>query len=221
MEEQRLALADAVFAPGPFVSESTRVSSPANIKFLETSYGAYVPDAIPRKSGHDRRMRFLFVGSFGVRKGAPTLLDAWEKADIDAELIIVGKIEPQVQAQFDALQDERLRYVGYRKDIEAVYAQSDVLVFPSLEEGGPQVTYEAAGYAMPSIVTAMGGGRIADDSNAIIVPDSNCDALAAALVRLGEDRELTQTMGHAARKAAMHFDWHKVSKQRLTLLENL
>lgn len=218
-EEQRLALADFAFAPGPFVGKSIRLHSPTEIHTLETSYGAHVPKRAPDRPRQSRPVRFLFVGLFGVRKGAHTLLDAWKKADIDAELHIAGTISPEMRPRLDATEDDRLRFLGYQADIGAVYSQSDVFVFPSLEEGGPQVTYEAAGYGLPLIVTAMGGGRIADMDNAIIVPDSDSDALAEALVRLSTDWELTATMGRAARRAALQFDWSEVAKQRLKLLD--
>lgn len=218
-EEQRLALADFAFAPGPFVGDSIRRSSPSDVGILETSYGAYVPKRAPDRIRQTRPMRFLFVGLFGVRKGAHTLLDAWKKTDIEAELYIVGTISPEMQARLDATEDDRLRYLGYRADIGAVYSQADVFVFPSLEEGGPQVTYEAASYGLPLVVTAMGGGRIADVENAIIVPSSDSDALANAFVRLNADRELAEAMGRAARSAALQFDWPEVARQRLALLD--
>ena len=97
------------------------------------------------------------------------------------------------------------------KEIEA-----DAFVFPSLEEGGPQVTYEAAGHALPLVVTPMGGGRIADDSNAIIIEPGDADALATALTRLAQDGDLRSRLGAAARMAAPQYDWRAVARQRLT-----
>ncbi len=90
--------------------------------------------------------------------------------------------------------------------------------FPSLEEGGPQVCYEAAAHGLPMIVTPMGGGRIANETNAIIVPSQNPGALAAALREMAANPDLRRRMGAAARVASLEFAWPKVAERRLAQL---
>ena len=64
-----------------------------------------------------------------------------------------------------------------------------MFVFPTLEEGDPQVTYEAAGCGLPILTTPMGAGRlIEDESNGLIVKPCDVDALAEALWRLVNSR---------------------------------
>ena len=217
-EEERLQLADLAFAPGPFVSSSIRSFSGAQTKLVETSYGAYLPEEGPATDRVPGPTRFIFVGSFGLRKGARMLLDAWEKAGLKAELQIVGSVEPLFADRVEAMAGQNVRFLGYRSDIAQAYREADVFVFPSLEEGGPQVTYEAAAHGMPLVVTPMGGGHVADENTAIVVEPGDSDALAAALTRLDADADLRREMGRSARQAAARFDWGAVSRQRLEAL---
>jgi glycosyltransferase involved in cell wall biosynthesis len=99
----------------------------------------------------------------------------------------------------------------------------DAFVFPSLEEGGPQVTYEAAAYGLPLIVTPMGGGWIAKDAskdgakngaNALVVPPADTGALTEALIRLHEDDDLCRALGAQALADAPCYGWDQVADRR-------
>lgn len=227
-EADRIAIADAIFAPGPFVEDSIRQTAPAVPQLLPASYGAYLPrDPVTRQAGvTDRPVRFLFVGSVGLRKGAHILMDAWRRAALPAELWIAGSIEKQLLAS--GLQDQLLgtlpdsvRFLGHVSDIGAVYRAADVFVFPSLEEGGPQVTYEAAAYGLPLLVTPMGGGWIAKHGvNALVVPAADVDALAQALTQLHASEDLRLSFGAQAGRDAQNYTWDRVADRRRQALLN-
>lgn len=165
-------------------------------------------------------MRFLFVGSVSLRKGAHILMEAWRRAGLPAELWIAGKIERHIAAQdlrdrFLGRIPETVKFLGHVPDIGQVYRDVDAFVFPSLEEGGPQVTYEAAAYGLPLIVTPMGGGWIAkDEGNALIVPPADTEALAEALIRLHEDDDLRRALGAQALSDAPYYGWDRVADRR-------
>ena len=221
-ENERIALAHAAFAPGPFVESSIRGNSPSLPVILDTSYGAYLPGAAPPDRRERPRLRFVFVGTIGVRKGVHTLIEAWRLAGLDATLDFAGSPEPWIAERYLADPPPGVRHLGYVQDVGALYRDADVFVFPSLEEGGPQVTYEAAGHGLPSVVTPMGGGRIARDRrNALVVPPSDAEALAVALTELARDAELRAELGAAAREDAARYDWSVVGRQRLAALGTL
>jgi glycosyltransferase involved in cell wall biosynthesis len=222
-EAARLRLADAVFAPGPFVEPSIRDTTPACPAILPASYGTYLPVCPPVQRGGrpaGRPLRFLFVGSVSLRKGAHTLMEAWRRAGLPAELWIAGKIERHIAAQdrrerFLGRIPDTVRFLGHVPDIAQVYRDVDAFVFPSLEEGGPQVTYEAAAHGLPLIVTPMGGGWIAKEgANALVVPPADAEALAEALVRLHEDDDLRRTLGAQALADVPYYGWDQVADRR-------
>lgn len=226
-EADRLALADAVFAPGPFVEDSIRATTAHVPRILPASYGTYLPSDPPNRmpgEAAQRPLRFLFVGSVGLRKGAHTLIEAWRRAALPAELWIAGAYEPllatpEARRKFLGSLPETVRFLGHVSDIGQIYRAADVFVFPSLEEGGPQVTYEAAAYGLPLIVTPMGAGWIArDGANAIVVPPSDADALADALTRLHAAEALRLDLGAQALRDAADYAWQRVADRRRAAL---
>lgn len=224
-DTDRVALADAVFAPGPFVAPSIEASCGTVPPLLQVAYGTHLPTSppAPRLADPGRPLRFLFVGFLALRKGVHVLLDAWRKADLSAELWLAGgNTEPWIEQNWLAHLPDTVQRLGHRSDIDRLYAQADVFVFPSLEEGGPQVCYEAAAHGLPLVVTPMGGGRIAaQDETALIVPPSDSDALAEALVRLHDRADLRLQLGQGALHAADEFSWPNVAARRKEALSGL
>jgi glycosyltransferase involved in cell wall biosynthesis len=222
-DDRRLDLSNAVFAPGPQVSPSIRARRPdiAAAMIIEASYGCLVPDAVPQRPVRKSPLVFLFVGTLGVRKGATHLLQAWKKARLDADLWIAGNIDASFKPHLPDLVSDRVTFFPYRMDIATLYQQADVFVFPSLEEGGPQVTYEAAAFGLPLIVTRAGGGRIANADTALEVDASSSGALVEAMTRLAGDADLRRSLGDAARRASLHYAWDKVALRRLADLKQV
>ena len=223
-ERRRLSLADFVFAPNRFVEESLEETGISTYQVLPTSYGAYLPrrpaTALDEPATRGRRLRFLFVGLVCVRKGAHRLLEAWRDAHIPGELVICGAVDPFVAERYaEELADPSVHVIGFQPDIDAHYASSDVFVFPSLEEGGPQVCYEAAAHGLPQVTTAIGGGRIAQDGrNALVVEPDSTEALVGALRKLAGDAGLRHELGTTARRDAREFAWPEVAARRHELL---
>jgi glycosyltransferase involved in cell wall biosynthesis len=220
IEDESLELReyDYIFAPNPEVEASlSRLGIPAE-RILPTSFG-WNPDrfrdSVP-ETRLDHGVRALFVGSISVRKGIPDLLAAWRDAQLDGELVLVGRVEPAIAELVDQhLQDGRVRLAGYLDDVGSMYLASDLFVFPTLEEGGPQVTYEAAGCGLPVITTPMGTARLVEgDHSGIVVDARDRDQLFDALRRLGSDADLRSRYGAAAKAAASDFDYRLVGRTR-------
>lgn len=113
-----------------------------------------------------------------------------------------------------------IEHIAYTKDIGEVYRRADLFVFPSLEEGGPMVTYEAMAHGIPPLVTAMGAGAVMRDGiDGIVLPDFDVDAWAAKMTEMAENREKRAEMGRNARQRAAEFTWKEVAARRAGLLE--
>lgn len=226
-ETVRVGLADLIFAPGPFVEQSIREVEKEVPQIAPVSYGSYLPTGPISKSIDQptkRPLRFLFVGSVGLRKGAHVLMEAWRRAALPAELWIAGSIEKHIathdlQSRFLGNIPDSVRFLGHVSDMSALYREVDAFVFPSLEEGGPQVTYEAAAHGIPLIVTPMGGGWIArDQATALVVPPADAEALAQALTRMHDDATLRLELGTQALADAPHYAWDQVADRRRKVL---
>ena len=92
---------------------------------------------------------------------------------------------------------------GHREDMPAVFAASHVVALPSFyREGVPKVLIEAAACGRPIVTTDMPGCReiVEDGVNGLLVPPHDPAALAAALLRLLEDKELRTESGMRGRQ---------------------
>lgn len=222
-ETDELALYDYVFASNPEVERSLLDLGIRPDQILSTTFG-WRPERFAEASPIERHPEFraVFVGRIGVRKGVPELLEAWASLDVPGELVLVGPVDDEIAPLVERhARDGRVRLWGYADNPGSIYEGSDVFVFPTLEEGGPQVTYEAAGCGLPVVTTPMGAARLVEDGRTgLVVPPASPARIADALRRLAEDHALRAACGAAARQAASDFDYGLVGARRARLLRD-
>ncbi len=157
----------------------------------------------------EHRVVILAVSRLVRHKGYPELLAAMR--DIDAELWVVGErlasdhgedMAPYFAA---AGLGDRLRLLGYRRDVAAIMAASDVFVLPSHFEGLPMSVIEAMLTGLPVVATHIRGPReqVVAGETGLLVPPATVAPLAAALRQMVEERGLRYRMGDAGRTRAM------------------
>jgi glycosyltransferase involved in cell wall biosynthesis len=154
----------------------------------------------------------LYVGPLHYWKGLHYLLDMIPKLTIPgARLTIVGRAEPDWAPYFmpriEAL-GERVRYVPgvAHAEMEGVYADADVLVFPSLVGGIGLVCYEAMATGLP-VITSDGDVVIRNGVDGLSVPLADMDAWRQALTDLAGDRDRRRALGAAGADRVKAFSW--------------
>lgn len=91
-------------------------------------------------------------------------------------------------------------FLGYRTDLPAIVAGSDVAVLSSANEGTPVALIEAAAGGVPAVATRVGGVTdVVCPEGGILVAPGDPVAFAAALVRFAHDPSLRQNAGASAR----------------------
>jgi glycosyltransferase involved in cell wall biosynthesis len=217
-EREELALATIVSSPSPHVTSSLELGGVEAERIVQTSYG-WDP---ARFAGKDRliepdgRVTVLFAGTACVRKGAHLLLEAWAKAGIDGRLILCGNADRLIRQRCGVHLDRRdVHVLGDVVHMGSVYRSCDFIVFPTLEEGSPLVTYEAMGHGIPILTSPIGAGDIVrHEREGIVCEPYDRDGLIAAMRRLAKDRELRESLGRSARQRADEFTWDKVGARR-------
>ncbi len=142
-------------------------------------------------------------------KGYPELLAAMR--DVPAELWVVGErlasdhgedMEPYFAAS--GLGD-RLRRLGYREDVPAILAASDIFVLPSHFEGLPMSVIEAMLCGLPVVATDIRGPReqVVEGETGFLVAPAQAHPLAAALRLLAQDASLRHRFGAASLARAL------------------
>jgi len=219
-EDEQLALADYIFSPSPLVQKSLLESGVAAAKIISTSFGwspARFPGAAVRTPPpHEAGVTLLFVGSISVRKGAHILLQAWEEAKIKGKLVLCGKLDDAIRIRCGhILNRPDVVLVDFQADIGPYYAEADIFVFPTLEEGGPLVTYEAMAHGLPVIVSPMGAGAIVRDKiDGLVVSDLTPGRWADEMQKLASDGDLRNSMRPAAGERAQAFTWDRAGASR-------
>ncbi len=95
-----------------------------------------------------------------------------------------------------------VRFLGPRRDAFELLAASDVVVIPSILEGGSIVMLEALALARPVVATRVGGlpEVIQDGVNGLLVPARNAPALADAICAMLANPARARAMGEAGRE---------------------
>jgi glycosyltransferase involved in cell wall biosynthesis len=120
----------------------------------------------------------------------------------DTRFAIVGdgELRQELEAQVDRLgMRGAVTFTGWQRDVVSAYADSDVLVISSVNEGTPFTVIEAMATGCPVVATAVGGLPDFLDHGALgaLVPSGDAKALAEAIVRMlrqPPDAEQLRTM---------------------------
>jgi len=124
-----------------------------------------------------------------------------------ARFIIVGDgiLRPALEQQAKKLGiTDRVLFTGWRRDLPRVYADLDVLVISSDNEGTPVSAIEAMASGCPVVATRVGGlpDLIADYETGVLVPPGNAEQLASAVLRVLHDPEMARNISRHAMSAA-------------------
>lgn len=152
-----------------------------------------------------------FVGQITEHKGIGSFLRMAHSLTGDHLCFLVaGECRDPARApgayDLDRLQreiggDKRIRYLGYRRDIENVFRTTDILVVPS-RWGEPfgLINIEAGAAGIPVVATRDGGipEIIRDGDNGVLVDVADEPGLAAAVRKLVDDPGLRMRMGSRA-----------------------
>jgi glycosyltransferase involved in cell wall biosynthesis len=149
------------------------------------------------------------VGRLVAEKGYPELFAAVSRLGPHFHLVAIGPEDPEKEDALPRrmLDDARaagVHILGWRDDLESLYAAMDVFVLASHREGLPRSAMEAAAMALPVVATDIRGCRqvVEDGETGLLVPVRDPEALRAALERVGEDGRLRARMGEAGRRRA-------------------
>ena len=123
-----------------------------------------------------------------------------------ARFVIVGDGEERGRLEADAAARglaAHIHWLGWRGDLPAIYADLDVVVLTSRNEGTPVSLIEAQAAGRAVVATEVGGVAdiVVPPKRGILVPDGDHGALARAVLDLLADDERRHAMGAAGRAA--------------------
>src|SRR5208283_380502 len=107
-------------------------------------------------------LRVLTVGTVGLRKGSPYVLEAAKQLTGKAVFRMVGGIGVTREAETQLREHLELTGAVSRNEIAKHFEWADVFLLPSICEGSATVTYEALAHGLPVICTPNTGSVVRD-----------------------------------------------------------
>ena len=114
-----------------------------------------------------------------------------------------GELRKELEVQTHRLQiNDRVHFLGWRTDLARIYADLDLVVLTSANEGLPVSLIEAMAAAKPVVATNVGGvsDLVQDGETGYLVPSNDTNAFTKALSSLLSDAQGCQLFGLAGQK---------------------
>ena len=171
----------------------------------------------------EKTFMIVHVAEFTANKNQKTVISAIEKLDgQDVCYVMCGigdkkrELEEQVKA---ANMEKKIRFLGFRRDIDEILEASDCFVLSSYREGLSVALMEAMAKGLPIVCGKIRGNvdLVQDGVGGFLVNPGNADEYAGAFEKLIEmkqnDPETFLQMGETNKKTMEQFSCEKVDEK--------
>jgi len=174
----------------------------------------------------------LYVGRIERLKGLDMLLKALSQIQHkDTFLYVIGgtnnteEVNRLKKICIDLNLNEKVHFIGSisRAQLKYYYNSADLYVLPSYYESFGLSVLEAAACGKPTIASKVGGlpSIIRDNETGFLLEQRSLGSLIKKIEILLNDKELSDTMGRAARKQAEKLNWGIAVNQLKNLFDKL
>jgi glycosyltransferase involved in cell wall biosynthesis len=208
---EELGLADVVFCPSSFVRNSLPDWS-KNKLIIESPFGT--PQTIKTDISNRRsdKLRVLFVGSMGQRKGLGDLFEAIKLLNNkNIELVVLGSLVAPLDFYKKQLPDFIYEKTRPHNQVLELMQTCDIFCLPSIVEGRALVMQEAMSQGLPIIITPNTGGEdlVMEKETGFLVPIRSPQSIAEKINWFFENKNLIPAMGEKAKQHAASYTWEK------------
>lgn len=200
--EEEIALADVVVVLSEFAKQSFIERGVPAQKLAKVLLPINFPVKCKKYSSKEKTI-FLYVGRIELWKGVQYLIEAFNGIkENQTELWLVGTVLPEMKGFIGKLDNPNIKVLGFKtKDqLADIYAQADVMVFPSLQDSFGMVLLEAMSYGLPVIASTHSAAPdiIQHGTEGFIYEPFKTEDLKMFMLRFIENKELTEQMGQKA-----------------------
>lgn len=154
----------------------------------------------------------LSIGELIKRKNHETALRALSKLRSDNFVYLIcgrGKLREYLQNLVVSLGiQEKVKFLGFRNDINEICFASDILVFPSYQEGLPVAIMEAMSAGLPIIASEIRGNTdlIENGIGGYLLKPDDIEGFTVSIHKLLKDSELRKQMGTSNKEKVKNYD---------------
>jgi glycosyltransferase involved in cell wall biosynthesis len=179
--------------------------------------------------GIEDKIVLSYTAHLRPEKGHKYLLEAIsEIKDQYTNVVLLLMGDGVLRSDLDALTrqlniEDKVRFLGYRKDIPALLSAADIYVHTSVVEGFGIAIIEAMAIGLPVVATNVGGipEIITNGENGILVPPENPQALAKAIVDLIEHPEKRKILAEKGKQhVKANFTYQIMVKEYMQVYNN-
>jgi glycosyltransferase involved in cell wall biosynthesis len=155
---------------------------------------------------------FLYVGDLAGRKNVPFLIRAFDRADLTAELLLVGLADDdyaEIRGEVDrARHRDRIHLVqdASDRDLDTLYRSALALVMPSRYEGFGFTPLEAMARECPVLASDIPAFQEVSGSGALLVPLDE-DRWAGSMRELAGDETLRADLRQRGKETVARYSW--------------
>ena len=203
--------AAAVLGVAPYVNDLLAAAKPRRFEVIsELGIESVAPKR--RRTSTPGVLHMVHIGR-GVRtKGLRDAIRAIAllPPNVEVRLDVAGRGEEIALCEAEAKRlgiEDRVRFLGQipREEVERLYEQADVFLFPSFREPSGSVIFEALRHGLPVITTNRGGpGYVVNDSCGLTVPAHTpaqlAEDLSKAIQTLARDTAMRERLAAGARE---------------------
>ncbi|MGN0798303.1 MAG: glycosyltransferase family 4 protein [Christensenellales bacterium] len=167
----------------------------------------------------DDEVVVLTVAEFTKNKNYPTMLKAIEKLkDKNIKYLICGtgsEMENMKEYAHNIGLDDKVKFLGYVKNVGDIMSASDVFFLASHREGLALSVIESMNFGLPIVGSNVRGIRdlIEDGKNGFVCEKDDVDGFADRLGRLCDDKELRNKMGKESLKMSQKYSIDNVKSE--------
>jgi len=169
----------------------------------------------------------ITVGELNANKNHIQALKALSKlTKTNFHYLIVGNGESEQKlkkAVNELMLQDKVSFLGFRRDVLELLAASDVFILTSRREGLPKALMEAMAVGLPIIATDVRGNRdlVKSGENGYLVPLDDAEQTAIAIERLIDSEDLRRSMGEKSKELVKQYDLQNILKEMEKIYDNI
>lgn len=148
----------------------------------------------------ESKIILMSVGELTKRKNHMVMIEALARLkEYDILYVICGDgpLKAQLRAKAEELGvRDRLKLLGFRKDIAELHKAADIFVFPSLQEGLPVALMEAMASGLPIVASKIRGNEdlISNNQGGYLVNPTDSEQVAKAIEKMIQNPKKREKM---------------------------
>lgn len=212
--------ATGIIAQSSFAAEYKRQVFGNNINLR------VIPNSLRKIDSYDveKKNWVIGVGRLSHEKGYDRLIEAFAKIEGHDEwnLVLVGDgpVREQLEQQAKTLGIEnRVEFLGMRKDVDLLLSESKIYVIPSRCEGFPNALCEAMASPLPCIAfDSIAADLIDNHVNGVIVTDGDIQGLADEMIAMMDNEKIREKYAAEAIHIRERLDPEKIGDEFLDFI---